>query len=258
MEYGKVMVDGPAEAAAVNRFVEIGTPLFVGTGLTDPSLPIGRAEVGAVRRFIHDIAPPTAENQALHDHLELVAIFARGLGGKLKDTHPQEFESLNLDELEVLGLFHDMGRFITHRFYRNEVLERHVLRESGVRPDIIANNPLVSFSFKRKGFTDAEVQKTLDDWSPEARITVLADFCGKPTDDGGIRTFDEVMDYHINSRRNYEERTGLKTEWPSERTLDPPVVDFSARVYERLRYWAVRKGADPAIVRTDLLAGNVT
>ncbi len=163
---------------------------------------------------------------------------------------------LNLDELEVLGLFHDMGRFITHRFYRNEVLERHVLRESGVLPDVIAKNPLVSFSFKRKKFTPDDVQKTIDDWNTEARITVLADFCGKPTENGGIRTFDEVMDYHLESRGNYQERTGLKTEWPSERTLDPQVVDFSARVYEGLRDWAVEKGADPAVVRADLLAAK--
>src|SRR6202035_4623001 len=97
----------------------------------------------AIQRLIQTIAPVDIDNYSLHEHLQFTAKVARKIGERLIQEQPSQYPNLNLDELEVLGLLHDIGRFFTHAWLRNELVENHFLNKLGVRGDIIQKIPCV-------------------------------------------------------------------------------------------------------------------
>src|SRR5437764_2833288 len=95
----------------IARAVTIGLPLFADTNLVREGAPIGTREVTATQQLIQTIAPADVGNYRLHEHLQLTAKVARKIGRQLMQQQPSQYPNLNLNELEVLGLLHDIGRF---------------------------------------------------------------------------------------------------------------------------------------------------
>lgn len=253
MKTREIQPEGRAQTHAVERFVDIGTDLFKNSNLIRSEGTIGQADVVIARQFIQTIAPVTIENYRTHAHLQLTANVARTLGKKLQEKNPSQYADLNLDELEILGLFHDMGRLITHRFNRNELLERLILIQIGIREDIIKQNPNASFFTKKDPNNTDQIDEAVKSLSPSARILILADLLGKRTEAGGILTFEQVMQYHEESRRNYETTIGLEATWPSEQKLTPEFIDFTEKVYRRLYEWVQAEGLSPEMLQQEIL-----
>jgi putative hydrolase of the HAD superfamily len=219
------------------------------TGLLNDQTNIEPMDVVTIRNFLQIVSPINIENYQLHAHLQLTAKFARNIGDELKSINVNKYAHLNLDELEILALLHDFGRFFSHRFFRNDLLADYVLRRvMEFRGDLLKK--LVSLRYYMRNNIDDNVvvQNSVENLSTEQRILEIADICGKRIiQEGvldGIMPFDDVMVHHNNSRRDYKEYSGLDYLWPSERTLNHELIVFSERVYRRINSWLMFEGVN--------------
>jgi hypothetical protein len=231
---GQITADRIETRQKIAKAVALGLPLLADTNLVREGAPIGPHEVTAAWELIQAIAPVDSDNSKLHAHLYLTAKVARKIGEQLLQEQPWLYSHLNLEELEILGLLHDLGRFFTHAWLRNELIKRHLLKKLGVREDIIRKIPTVKVYTKKDPNSQEQIAQVLKDLSIEEKIIEMADLCGKRKADGGILTFDEVIHYHETSRKNYQAMTGLQRLYPSQRLLTLDVIDFSGKVYQKL------------------------
>lgn len=218
-----------------HQFLLAPTALCVACGA------IGTEDVHAIHRFLTAVCPRTDANQRLYEHLYLTASFAGRIATRLH-FNPHEFE--------VLGLLHDVGRFFTHRYYRNDLLADLALRRLEVRRDLLAMLPPSSLlcalpaDFSFGSLTDPQ------------KIVILADVSGKRTDSGRIWTFDDMLAHHRRSRSDYQAYTGMAALWPSERrglrAINPALVERWAEMFVALRDWLRSTGVDLASVRDEI------
>lgn len=246
------------ETASMNvlrdQRLAIARPLIAESNLVHTDHPITEQDVETTRTLINALDPDT-KNPGLHEHFDLTATFAKKIGESLMEANPEEFGQINTSELQVLGLIHDVGRLFTHRWYRNELIEQQFLSQLGIREDLLKKVPHVDMYIDRPG-TDEEAEKVVEEMSLEEKIIEIADICGKRTDDGGIRSFEEIMQYHMSSRTDNAARTGQPVLYPSERKLTNDVRDLSGKVYTLLYADMKRLGADPDEIRQEILSSE--
>ena len=163
----------------IAKAVALGHPLLADTNLVQEGAPIGPHDVAAVRKLIQTIAPVNIETSRLYAHLHLTAKVAHKIGEQVIQKHPWLYPCLNLDELKVLGLFHDLGRFFSHAWLRNELIESHLLKKFGVREDIIRKIPSVKTYTKKDLSNQEQIYQVLQDLSIEEKIIEIANICGK-------------------------------------------------------------------------------
>lgn len=244
-----IQEEGAITQRKIAEAIELGSSTIQGSALVETGKEIGPDEVSLTRQLLETIAPPNEDNQRFYAHLELTAKFARMIGERL-DMNPYE--------LEVMGLLHDVGRFFTHRYYRNDLLGDLFLRKLGLRNDLLKKMPSL------RGYVGPKVYREIEDLSVSQRIIGMADFCGKRKSDGDIYTFDEAMAYHRSSGSRYEDLTGLRAIWPSERYAfrhmlpdeegrGEGITERSAKIYEEIRDWLKNQGVDVERLRLEIL-----
>lgn len=198
-----------------------GAEILEGSNLVKEGAPIGPQEVLQTRKFIQAVAPIDVATYRLYEHLQLASKFARQIGEDLIERNPQKYNKLNLDELEVLALLHDFGRFTTHRFYRNDIVGGLEFKAIGMRKDLTGKLPSIKDYVKKDPADEQLIDATFSNLSLEQRIIEAADVHGKRKDDGQILPFDEIMSYHRASRV----QTGNEL-YPSERMKNPQFIQF--------------------------------
>ncbi|HVZ12379.1 MAG TPA: HAD-IA family hydrolase [Patescibacteria group bacterium] len=248
-EQDKRFQDRMATRQRMEQVVEIGIPIIAGSALVVEGKSFGSTDVETTRKLVQAVAPVTVENYKLHEHLQLTAKFARKIGQHLKASGSEEYQYLNLDELESLALLHDFGRFTTNRFFRNDIIENLEFKNMGVRRDVLDKLPSLSVYMNKDPQDVDEVAETFSQLTPYQRIIELADIHGKRRDDGTVTTYDEVMVYHRTSRLV----TGDEL-YPSERKKSQQFIDYCERVYERLRTWSSENGADMKDIKEEIAA----
>lgn len=236
----------------VAKAVQIGIPIVEGSNLVGNE-QITKEDAERTKKLLQAVAPIDINNYRVHAHLQLTSEFARKIGEGLKANDPSKYSDLNLEELEVLGLLHDVGRLFTHRWHRNELVERHFLKQLGIRQDIIDKITGVDLYIAKDPNNPDAVRETTEGLSLSQKIIETADLYGKRKPNGKILTFEEVMEYHNKSRANYEELTGLHPVWASERRLNPDVIAFSEKVYRTIHNDLGDKGVDLEEIRQDIL-----
>lgn len=259
----------------IDELVAKGTPIIAGTNLAVEGASISQDEVNIMKLLMNAAFPTmTGEDMRSKAHLELAGRFAHKFGDALKATGKSSYTNLNSDFLEVAALGHDIGRSITQRALRHDIAGDMVLTQMGMRSDLIASMPsalahtkitrrfLQEFQSQNPHASPEELQgalkdlaqKTLDDSSIEQRIVLISDICGKPGDGlKGIRTFEEVITYHHNTRSNYEEASGRRNMYPSDSRIDQYVIDFTEHLYRLHKDWLASEGVDVEQVRHKLL-----
>ncbi len=255
--------------------VSQGTSIIAGSNLVIEDTPIGEHEVEIMRSLINVTFPSSSdEDVKSKTHLALAGRFAHKFGDALKATGNPAYADLNSDLLEIAALGHDLGRSITHRALRHDIAGDMVLTQLGMRKDIVAAMPsalahtkitrrfLHEFRSHHPNASPEELQRalkslaqqTLVDSSIEERIVLISDICGKPGDGlKGIRTFEGVMDYHRTTRGNYEKASGRKILFPSDRHIDPDVIDFTEHLYRLHKDWLASEGVDVEEIRKGIL-----
>src|SRR4051794_15704293 len=98
-----------------------------GTALVDRTRSFGPGDVTQLLAFLERAAPPDHDNYRVHAHLRLVGTFARKLAVRV---------GLDTFLHECAGLLHDCGRFLTHRYYRNDLLADLLFKKIGLRSDL--------------------------------------------------------------------------------------------------------------------------
>lgn len=244
-----ILEDRDSTREKVDRFINIGKPIIKDSNLTKESVELTDNDVAIAQKLIETISPIDNNNQRLHAHLQLTAKFAREIGTELKLQDPEKYADLNLSELEILGLFHDIGRLFTHRWLRNDLVGEHYLKKLNIRQNLLNNLP------NEKTYLNKYKNKDpiLKEMSLTQRIIEIADICGKRKPDGGISTFEETMNYHYESRKNYQNVIKQKPLWPSERKLNSELIDVSGQVYEEIFHDFKTLGVDLEEVRKKIL-----
>ncbi len=251
----------------------LGRPIIAGSNLAIEGAPIGPQEVEIMRNLVNSTFAYEGGTRSLA-HLTLAGKFARKFGDALKTTGSPVYADLNSDLLEIAALGHDLGRSVTHRALRHDIAGDMLLTRLGMCSDIIAAMPsalahtkitrrfLQEFQSRNPHASPEELQgalkdlaqKTLDDSSIEQRIVLISDICGKPGDGlKGIRTFEEVITYHHNTRSNYEWASGRRNLYPSDSRIDQYVIDFTEHLYRLHKDWLTSEGVDVEQVRQELL-----
>ena len=248
-----VKIDRMQTRQRMGEVIEISRSVLENSNLLTEGASIGPAEVQLTRRLVQMVAPVDVDTFRLHEHLQLSAKFARTIGQRLVLFKPDEFDSLNLDELEVLALLHDFGRFTTHRFYRNDIIEGLEFKAIGLRADLVKKLPSIKSYLKKDPTNSNDVNDAFNNLSIEQRIVEVADVHGKRKDDGTILTFDEVMDYHHSSRT----KTGNEL-YPSEKQKDPQFVAFCEQIYHKLRGWLTSNGVNVDTIREDIMGEEIS
>ncbi len=238
----------------VRELVNLGRPIVEQSNLVRESTVLTADDVTKTKRLIQTIAPVDKENYRIHEHLQLVAQFARKVGEELKNNKFQANNNLNLSELEILALLHDVGRFFTHRWLRSDLIASHFLNELGVRKDITKNLPDVRVYTSKRPDESRQADAIINNMSLRHRIIEIVDFCGKRKPDGGIRTFEEVLEYHRAQRgKEIGGLVGTGALWGSERKLNSGVIELSTEVYKRLYDQFRESGADLELLREAIL-----
>lgn len=244
-----VKSEGLQTRGKIDEFVSRGKPLLGGSALIEEGVEIGPSEVEVAYTLLEQIAPIDKDNFQVHEHVRLTGKFARKMAEQL---------DLNPDELEVAGLLHDIGRFVTHRYFRNDLLGDLLLRKLGFKKSFLAKMP----SFR--GYVGPKTYKSIEDLPIEQRIIDIADLCAKRKDDGDIRTFTEVVEYHRSSRSRYEDLIGLAAVWPTEKYAfrhmlpdeqggERGIIERSADIYERVKDWLDKQRVDVEKIRQEIL-----
>jgi len=232
------------EKKVVDQAVKIAQPLLSKSHLLNTEFPIDQQDVQIVQQVLQTVFPIDSQNYKVHDHLQLAAEFGGILAQKI---------GLNPNEIKVLMLSHDDGRFITHRWFRNELLAGSMFNKLNIRPDLIqkANIPMAK--------PDQSVDDFLKNISDDQKVMIMADICGKRKyDDGGILTFDEVMAYHLTQRKREKQDSfeNKKDTFPSQRKTSDEFIEFYAEVYKSIKNWFNHKGIDVETIRQDILINN--
>jgi len=249
----RITADRTETRQKIARAVALGLPLLANTNLVRAGAPIGPHEVTAAQQLIQAIAPVDIDNYSLHEHLQFTAKVARKIGERLIQEQPWQYANLNLDELEVLGLLHDIGRFFTHAWLRNELVEKHFLNKLGVRRDIIQKIPLVTIFIKKDPGSQEQINKVFNDLSIEHKIMIMADLGGKRQSNGGILPFEDVMQNHKTALKRYGATTERELLYPSQRLLTQDVIDFSEKVYRKLYTFFDSLGVNLEEIRKDIV-----
>lgn len=245
--------------AKIAQLDTLGTPVIENTNLQKEGTPLGQREVEIARNLIQTIVPVDIANFRVHAHLQLTAKFARQITESLLKKDPQKYKDLSPNQIEILALFHDIGRFITHRFYRTDLVGTSLLKVMGIREDLMDNTPSIRHYFhspldpKRP----EDVQKAEDELSIEQKILQMADICGKRiiNDEGamiGILTFEQVMEYHRDSRKKFDDIKRM-TLWPSERQIDEKLIALTEQIYRKTKTWLKDHGVDVEDIRSQIL-----
>lgn len=133
-------VDLPPTRAKVvfNQLIDAGAKNFANTALVNKK-SFTPDDIQAISAFYTEAAEISSEifNPSTQTHLLLTGRYCRLFGGHFNEKG----YNFNLDELEALGLLHDIGRTFSHRQHRNDLIGDLILRRSGVRPDVIRNIP---------------------------------------------------------------------------------------------------------------------
>ncbi|HNQ31993.1 MAG TPA: hypothetical protein PKJ68_05920, partial [Candidatus Woesebacteria bacterium] len=231
------------ERELIEGAVAMARPLLQNSHLLEGnSGTIDPGDVNIVKDILQRVFPVDVSNYRTHAHLQLAARFGQIFAERV---------GLNSAEIQVLMLGHDVGRFITHRWLRNELVAAHALNALGVRKDLLKKAP-INDSRPPEDVSDAAVKAYFDNMGTEQRIVTIADICGKRNfDDWGIRTFDEVMQYHRRQRagEGVVAMQNTTASFPSERRIRNEMIEFTAILYDLIRQWLSDEGVDVEEVR---------
>ncbi|MEK7125590.1 MAG: HD domain-containing protein [Patescibacteria group bacterium] len=249
-----IIDEGKLSQEKIAELTNTGKPIIEGSGLVEIDKEIGPEEVERARELFESLLPVDKDNRRLQAHMQLTAMFTRRIAEKLH---------MNPNELEALAWLHDIGRTITHRLFRNDLLGDLLLKKMGIREDFLKKmRPLADYL----GPAATRKVRTIDDISPEERVLQIADFAGKRNAVGEIASFDEMLEYHRQSRKRYEDVTGLKQVWPSELYAsrhmmpgedDPGIIEGGAKIYEGIRDWLKEQGVDIEELRQEFIKEEV-
>lgn len=127
-----------------HEVVAVGKRIFDGTGIVDPSQPIDGRSVVAMRQFLREAAPGSltwpetgrnwAEPRGPLEHMQMTAAIAKYTAEQMRQL--PGYGAVNPDLQEVVGLGHDLGRFVHHRFYETDLLTEQLRDEIGFVPQI--------------------------------------------------------------------------------------------------------------------------
>ncbi len=233
----------PETAEKFYRMAELGKSFVETSGLQNDPETFTFKEVLEARKLLELMAPIDIKTAGFYQHVQLVPKVAREIALELDC-------GLNLDRVEITALFHDIGRFSTHSYNRNDLLADLLLKKIGVNQKVYQDIPEEDRFFGYKPDDDKSIMVILEKMSTIQKVIDLADFYGKRKSDGGILTFDEVMQYHFESRNKIKQKENL---FPSERKLTTDLIDFSAKFMVKLKNWFLERGVDPDAIREKIL-----
>lgn len=189
-------------------------------------------DVQKVQEFLLTAFPDGPENFRTHSHLQTTGRFAAAIAERTGEHNPST--------LHIMGLLHDVGRLLTHpdgvnphRYFRNDLLGDVLMKKLGLPRKFFA------ILQPHASYLHPERFQRLEDFSPEQRILILADICGKKKDDGSIKPFRETLHYHYESRNKLAK--AKDGPWASEnaatRIVTPALVDQWGQLYESMVEW---------------------
>lgn len=235
------------------NFIVGNKAFLVDSNLLTMDLPIADTDVRSLKTFFSAIFPRDAENERFLDHLYLTEKFARELTFSLSSVNPVVHGGINIHEVAILALLHDAGRFITHRHMRTDIIGEQLVQRLGIREDIrrkLPSSAAYLSHLKEKKTSRDIINKTVI----EQKIVELADWLGKPIyDQNGnltdIKTFEQVLHYHYDSRLNVETNMQRRKIWPSEETVTPEYLELVEQSMRQIRDDFIAQGVDIEQIR---------
>ena len=274
----------------VDQMVLTGQHHLEGSHLFSNEQPLDHVDVEWVRTWLREGLPITVDNFRAINHSFLAGKVAREIGEALVSSKssdiPKKFKNLNLNELEILGYLHDMGKPVAgFRFYREEMVGIHVLRKLGIRSDLVDKMMTIKDSvaagrlyaqrygeFKDYLAPDDVVESDVEahfqnllNHHPEQMIVTIADILSKRNfEDWSIVPFEEVLDHHykvmnrlIEEQKKAEREGGGRADdnskFPSEQRAYPSSFYFDGLLYQKIRNWLEENKIDTRRIQESIM-----
>lgn len=230
----------------IKEITEKGKLILEGSNIVNPGAEITNRDLKVLRNFYTAVAPTpeswpqTGSNWSAEfgpwEHLQLTGIAARVIAEKLQaavknvtSNEVERIKSLNPDEMEALGLLHDLGRLVTHDMYRSDVVSDMLFKRLGIREDLKMKLHSIDFFYGRWKGTENKMT-FVDDSSQisiEQRIMKMADTLGKRVRTSGeVRTVDNFLAGHAAWVEGYGGRPPKK--WGTERKFRRIIDQYAA------------------------------
>lgn len=228
----RVELEGQRVAETIERTIQVAHEKFPNLLTPSEQENFTPEDVKKVQEFLLTAFPEGSDNVRTHRHLQTTGRFAAAIAERTGEYNPST--------LHVMGLLHDVGRLLTHpdgvnphRYFRNDLLGDALMKKLGLPQKFAA------ILQPHASYLHPERFQRLEDFSPEQRILIIADICGKKKDDGSIQPFTETMAYHYASRNKLA--TAKEGPWPSEnaamRIVTPALVEQWGKLYESIVQW---------------------
>ncbi len=229
----RCITEGQRIAKTIERVTNLFRDAYHGTLITSTNHVVDEEDAERVQMFLQEAFPEATDNFRTHSHLQTTARFAAEIA---------KSANLNEHEFRILGLIHDIGRLLTHpegvnphRYFRNDLLGNVLLKKLKIPTAILAKLQ------PQRSYIHPEEFADIEKFTPEQRIVMLADICGKRKANGNIQAFTETLAYHYESRDKLA--AAEKGPWPSQNTArsvaTTDVVDQWGRLYVSLAAWVL-------------------
>ncbi len=238
-----------------DQVVSIASEYYSGSNLIHQFEPLTPQDIQATEQMFTEVLPITDKSWKLVAHRRLATTFALEIAQALKEKNPELFEDVDPLAQAAAAQLHDFGRVITHSWGRHDVITGNLLDRLNIRPEVAeALVPPPKIFRGKDPSNQQEVEEIALRFTPQQIIMHLADFCGKPSDDGlGIKTFEEVLYYHLEGLKNYDQTRGIDIVFPSQLAKDEKLIEFAAKVYQYHRQWLAVQGVDVEEIRQKIL-----
>lgn len=168
--------------------VDTGKKVFAGTGIIDPRLPIDGQSIHAARLFLDVAAPDPVQfpevgsnwvaSRGPLEHMLLTAQIARHIAEEV-NVKSADSGQVSPNTQEVVGLLHDAGRLVHHRFKETDELTDVLMEQIGIVPVIKESQHKIEWYW--------DVEKPLPSPTVSQRISVISDVLAKRSTDDGNR-----------------------------------------------------------------------
>ncbi len=187
----------PEHHRRIINVIELAKKIFENSAILKVDKKFTKGDVTLAKEFIISAQPDKSipsfvnwnEERGPAEHFEICSLINSSIAEKVYEKYqelPDDFQYL----MEIVGLLHDIGRFVDHQFYTTDLLTDFIFDSAGINHRIKDSQHSIDWYWN--------VSKNLDfnSISLAQRISVLSDVLSKRSskDSNRLRRIDEIVE----------------------------------------------------------------
>lgn len=208
--------------------------------------PWEEKDIEKIKQFFLESAPHSHPKlyPSYWEHIILTGLYARNLA---REMNIPGYDPL---QAQVLGLIHDIGRLLVpHRYYRNDIAAGLLLKDIGIRPEVMAKEHPVARVLGR-----GTRVKSIEDITEPQRVIDIADNLGRRTQEGVLFTADDIESYSSGQPERYKNTVFPSETWAIHQLAESGKQKLGEELIEAEINWMRESGVDVERIRAEVTA----